>query len=153
MKDRAEINRFVDDFAFLSNFHPSTIVYEGLFYPTVEHAYQAMKTLDPIARETIRLANGPGTAKRLGRSVSLRPDWEDVKVGIMRDLVREKFANPFLRPLLLATEDAYLIEGNHWNDRFWGVCRGQGRNMLGQILMEVREEIRQEEDDFKEKTE
>lgn len=139
------IDRFIEEFRFLSNFHSATIVIDGKFYPTVEHAYQAFKTLDPGAHETIRNARTPGEAKRLGRCISLRPDWEDVKVGLMRDFVRLKFENPFLRPMLMATGDARLVEGNHWNDTFWGVCRGKGRNMLGQILMEIRSEILAEE--------
>jgi ribA/ribD-fused uncharacterized protein len=139
------INRFVEEFAFLSNFYPSTVYVDGKKYDTVEHAYQAMKTKDPAARETIRMAATPGVAKRLGRCVGLRPDWEDVKVETMRGLVRQKFENPFLRPQLMATEGAMLTEGNHWNDTFWGVCKGKGRNMLGQILMEIRDEIALEE--------
>ena len=136
-----KIDRFVGDFAFLSNFYPSTVYVDGKRYSTVEHAYQAMKSEDPHVQKAIREAKTPGNAKRLGRCVKLRDDWESVKVEIMRDLIRKKFDNPFLRPLLLATGDAYLEEGNHWNDRFWGVCKGTGRNMLGQLLMQVRDEI------------
>jgi len=62
----------------------------------------------------------------------------------MLDLVRKKFENPLLRAMLLATEDAVLVEGNTWNDTFWGVCRGRGENWLGRILMQVREECRQQ---------
>lgn len=94
----------------------------------------------------IREAATPGQAKKLGQGVSLRPDWESVKVDLMRTFVRKKFENPFLRPLLLATGDAELVEGNTWNDTFWGVCRGRGQNWLGRILMEVRDEIRKEEE-------
>lgn len=142
---RPVIDRFVGDFAFLSNFYPSTVAVEGKLYPTVEHAYQALKTTEPLAREIIRKAATPGEAKRLGRTVEIRSDWNDIRLEVMRDLLIQKFANPFLRPMLLATEDAELIEGNHWNDRFWGVCRGEGQNHLGRLLMEVRELIRKEE--------
>lgn len=127
---------------FLSNFHPSLIVWQGLSYPTVEHAYQAAKTLDTAASERIRLARSPGTAKRLGQSVKLRSDWESVKIQVMHDLVREKFlTSATLRKKLLATGDAELIEGNTWNDTFWGVCKGVGRNELGKVLMKVRAEL------------
>jgi ribA/ribD-fused uncharacterized protein len=129
-------------YGFLSNFHPSTIYVDGKSYPTVEHAIQAHKTTDEKSRDLIRRASSPGEAKKLGRAVQLRTDWEEVKVDLMRSFVRKKFENPFLRPLLLQTEDAELIEGNTWNDRFWGVCRGSGQNWLGKILMEVRDEIR-----------
>jgi len=142
---RAVIPEFRDEFRFLSNFHSSTITFGGMRYPTVEHAYQAAKSLDPDVRLMIKNAKTPGKAKRLGRCVEMRPDWDEVKVEIMLNLVRKKFENPFLRPMLLATDDAELIEGNHHNDRFWGTVDGVGQNVLGKILMRVREEIRSED--------
>jgi N-glycosidase YbiA len=143
MSDKKVIDSFTTaaGYGFLSNFHPSTIYVNGKSYPTVEHAIQAHKTLDETSHDLIRRAKTPGEAKKLGRAVLLRPDWEEVKVDLMRDFVRKKFENPFLRPLLVATGDAELIEGNTWNDRFWGVCRGSGLNWLGKILMEIRGEI------------
>lgn len=144
MSEITAISQFSHEFGFLSNFHDSTITFEGKRYPSVEHAYQAAKSLDPDVREMVRKAKSPGVAKRMGRLIELRPDWESVKVEIMTTLVRKKFENPFLRPLLLATEDVELIEGNNWNDTFWGVCRGKGQNMLGKILMEVRKEVSKE---------
>jgi hypothetical protein len=152
MSEKVVIDRFIDEFAFLSNFHPSTIYLNGKPYATVEHAYQAAKTLDESQHETIRTARNPGEAKNLGKAVILRPDWEDIKVDLMRNFVKLKFENPLLRELLLATDDATLIEGNFWNDREWGVCRGEGKNLLGKILMQVRDEIRSEllhEESFK----
>jgi hypothetical protein len=140
------IDRFSGDFGFLSNFYPSTIYVDGERYPTVEHAFQAMKTMDPTSRRLIRLAKTPGIAKKMGRCVGLRPDWESVKYPMMLDFVRKKFDNPFLRPMLLATADATLIEGNTWNDRVWGVCDGVGQNNLGKILMQVRDELLTQED-------
>jgi hypothetical protein len=142
----AKIDRFINEFAFLSNFHPSTIIVDGRHYATVEHAYQAAKTLDETQREMVRKSKTAAEAKKLGRSVTLREDWDQVKVDLMRKFVKAKFENPLLREMLLATEDAELIEGNHWNDKFWGVCRGQGQNWLGRILQEVRDEIRAEVD-------
>lgn len=146
--ERRTIDRFTKEagYEFLSNFHPSTIRFEGVLYPTVEHAYQASKTLDPKVRDLIRRASSPLEAKKLGQGVSVRPDWPEVKLRIMKGLIREKFENPFLRPLLLSTENSLLILNNKWNDRFWGVCRGIGENWLGKILMEERERIRCEED-------
>lgn len=118
---------------------------DGKPYKTTEAAYQAAKSLDQDTRELIRKAKSPYAAKKLGQSVKLRPDWEEVKVQVMRGLIRQKFENPFLRPLLTATSDAELIEGNHWHDRFWGVCGGIGQNWLGRLLMEVRDEINTED--------
>lgn len=126
------------EYAFLSNFYSSPIQYEGIVYPTVEHMFQALKALDMETRKKIANAATPGQAKRLGRSVALREDWEEVKVDVMRTALQLKFSNPALRAKLIATGDAELIEGNTWNDRFWGVCRGTGKNMLGLLLMELR---------------
>ena len=139
------IDQFTGDYDFLSNFHPSPIEVDGVVYPTVEHAFQAAKTFDRTEKQSVAEAATPGLAKRLGRKVRLRPDWERVKVGIMEDLVRLKFTtHADLREKLLATGVAGLIEGNTWNDRFWGVCRGQGRNELGKILMRVRAKLGQQ---------
>lgn len=133
---------------FLSNFHPSTVLFEGQLYPTVEHAYQASKTLDSNIREIIRKSKSPADAKKLGRAITLRQDWMDVRVNIMRNLIREKFQNPFLQHLLLLTGSKQLIHENRWNDRFWGVVNGEGENWLGRIMEEVRKEIQADIDAF-----
>ena len=122
---------------FLSNFYPATIQHEGLVYPTVENAYQAAKCLDPKERLPF-LRCGPGTAKRLGRAVYCRPDWERVKLRTMAILLRIKFLSRPLRQQLLDTGDAELIEGNTWGDTYWGVYQGNGFNHLGQLLMMER---------------
>lgn len=141
----SDITRFRGDHAFLSNFHPAEILFEGERYPTVEHAFQGAKTLDPGEREKVRLAATPTLAKRLGRKVTLRRDWEAIKVNVMRELLRLKFQHPELRERLLATGDVRLIEGNTWNDRTWGCVwvktQWVGRNLLGQLLMQVRAEL------------
>jgi ribA/ribD-fused uncharacterized protein len=135
------ICEFVGDYRFLSNFWPVIVTLDGRQYSTVEHAYQAAKTLNPLQREYIREAPTPGNAKRRGRSIDLRTDWEEIKLTVMLALLRQKFDRPDLREALLQTGDAELIEGNTWGDCFWGVCRGKGRNHLGRLLMQVRSEI------------
>jgi ribA/ribD-fused uncharacterized protein len=144
MTDRKIIDSFTlgSGYAFLSNFHPSTIWIGGKSYPSVEHAYQAHKTLNEDSREMIRNAKDPSIAKKLGRGVKMRPDWEVVREGLMRDFIRKKFESPFLADQLLKTGDSELVFGNTWNDRVWGVCRGTGSNLLGKILMEVRQELK-----------
>jgi ribA/ribD-fused uncharacterized protein len=129
---------------FLSNFYPSPISFEGMLYPTVEHAYQASKTLDKGSKDLIRKSKTPIEAKKLGRSLQLRNDWYDVRIDIMKCLVKEKFENPFLNHLLLETESYSLINENKWNDKFWGVTKGVGENWLGKIIEEVRSEVRKE---------
>lgn len=149
MKEKRIIDRFTKEEGhdFLSNFYRSTVRFEGNLYSTVEHAYQAAKTTDRSVREIIRKAPSPAEAKKLGQGICLRPDWLEIRLDVMRLLVREKFENPFLRPLLVATDDAELILNNKWNDKFWGVCRGVGENWLGKILMEERRRIKEEDND------
>ena len=138
------IDRFANEYAFLSNFSPSTVTYEGTSFPTVEHAFQAAKTLDRGERAWIASLTSPGAAKRFGRKTGLRPDWEDVKFTIMTRLVLQKFRrHPALAAQLLATGEATLIEGNTWNDTTWGICQGQGTNWLGIILMAVRDALKE----------
>lgn len=139
------IDNFNKEFEFLSNFYPSEIKIEGITFPTVEHAFQALKSLDITERVLIAAEPTPGRAKRAGRRVKLRPDWEEVKVNYMYECVKRKFEIPELKRKLLATGDAYLIEGNTWNDTFWGVCNGEGANMLGLTLMKVRSELKAKE--------
>ena len=137
------ITSFENEFAFLSNFYHSPIVYEGIKYPTVEAAFQAAKTFNEIEKKTIAAAATPGQAKRLGRRVSLRPDWEQVKDSVMEELVRLKFtSSPTLAIQLWSTGDRELVEGNWWNDTYWGVCNGVGRNQLGKTLMKIRTELK-----------
>ncbi len=138
-----KIDKFDGDYRFLSNFWMIPIPLENVWYESTEHAYQAAKSNSPDYKKSIRLAKTPGEAKKLGRKADLRPDWEEVKLGYMRYLVWYKFAMyPDLGQKLLDTGDAELVEGNHWGDKFWGVCNGVGENWLGKILMEVREQIR-----------
>lgn len=141
------IESFSGPYAWLSNFHASPVEYEGESYRTIEHAFQAAKTFDAAERRSIRDAPTPGDAKRLGRSVCLRPDWEEVKHDIMLQLVRSKFSQAPLRDKLLATGNTELVEGNTWHDKFWGRCicqrcKRRGANHLGSILMQVRDELK-----------
>lgn len=101
-----------------------------------------MKTLNKAERLKFKDTT-PTQAKRIGRRIELRSDWEDIKIKVMYLVVREKFKqNEELQTLLLDTGDTYLEEGNNWNDRTWGVVNGIGTNYLGKILMKVRYELR-----------
>lgn len=134
-----KIDHFSGEYDFLSNFYEAPVTWKGVVYPTSEHAYQAAKTLDSVERNQIRLAETPAIAKKLGRKVTIREDWEEVKFDFMFKIVWNKFIlNQELATKLLATGDAELIEGNWWGDTYWGVCRGEGQNNLGLILMTVR---------------
>ena len=136
------IRMFRDDYGFLSNFYPCSVVYEGIRYPSSEHAYQAAKTLKISDRNKIAKLWTATSAKRMGRRIELRKDWQEIRLQIMREIVLAKFQdNEFLKERLLATGQIYLEEGNWWKDTFWGVCQGKGSNHLGKILMEVRETL------------
>jgi ribA/ribD-fused uncharacterized protein len=136
------ITSFSGDYEFLSNFYSAFVIVDGLLYSTVEHAFQASKTLVRERREQIRNTRNTFRAKHMGRRVPLRPDWESIKIDVMHDLLRQKFITGRLRDLLVNTGDAELIEGNTWNDRFWGQCPvGVGENMLGKLIMQVRSEV------------
>lgn len=137
-----DIKEFTGPYAFLSNFSPARVLYEGREYPTLEHAYQAAKTLDPEVRATFSDALTAGQAKRHGREITMRADWDERKLAVMADLLAIKFSDPELRTLLLATGTVRLIEGNRWGDHVWGVCDGWGRNELGKLLMELRAQLR-----------
>ncbi len=134
------IGPFRGAYFFLSNFYPTE-------FGTVEHQYQAAKTLDKGWKERILNAPTPGMAKRLGRKAPVRPDWEEVKLQVMEDLVTMKFfAHPELAKKLLATGWEQLVEVNWWGDKFWGVYGSEGENHLGKILMKIRSEIRRVEE-------
>ena len=141
----AKIDEFQGEYRWLSNFHVQDVLFKGVIFKSVEHAYQSMKTLDPVWAENVRNCATPGEAKKMGKKIKkmgkLRNDWEQVNLGIMEELVRYKFKDPGLRSLLLATGEAELVEGNNWGDVFFGVCNGVGENHLGKILMKVRHEI------------
>ena len=151
VRPRRVIDSFSGEFAFLSNFYfaairtrPTRSCPKGIEYPTSEHAYQAAKTRDIRKRRALARLPRPNEAKKAGREMVLRDDWDEVKVRIMTSIVRAKFRqHPELADKLLATGNALLVEGNWWHDTFWGVCGGVGHNYLGKILMMVRRELRE----------
>ena len=142
LPQREVVDTFFGVFQFLSNFYPCEAVYDGVAYPTAEHAYQAAKSTNKKVRNRIRGTDTPGQAKRMGQKVILRQSWESIKVDIMREILWTKFSDPYMAELLLATGDAMLLEENNWGDRFWGVVDGDGQNVLGNLLMEIREDLR-----------
>lgn len=136
---------FTGNYFFLSNFYIHCVIYyEGLGAKNVEALYQGMKSADYAERvRVVTLGySDPFAAKRLGKKIiHFRKDWEEIKLKIMKDLLRIKFNDNFLKIRLLNTGQAQLVEDNHWNDTFWGVFNGVGKNHLGKLLMEIRREI------------
>lgn len=140
------IGPFKNENEYLSNFYEASVVYNGTEFPTSENAFQAMKARDENELyEKIAAAESPEKAKELGKKPSLPENWEEQKKYMMLEIVTAKFAqNPELRERLLETGDKLLVELNWWNDTYWGAdsSTGEGKNMLGRVLMEVRSSLR-----------
>jgi ribA/ribD-fused uncharacterized protein len=145
------IKEFQGEYRFLSNFWPCYLVYNHLLYPSAEHAYQAAKVNKPDVKSQIKDCHTPAEAKDFFKTHDIKPDLDwtiEKKLMIMEQLLTIKFGGkePLLTRALLATGDAALIEGNNWNDTFWGVCNNIGENNLGKILMNIRKELFQQKE-------
>ena len=139
---------FEGRYRFLSNFYEKEFTMRGKTYASGEHAYQAFKCENEEDHELIRNLTSPRMAKRYGRQIKIRDDWEDIKYNIMEEVVRAKFKDPYLKALLIDTDPKYLEETNWWHDNTWGnctcgkrhTCKDKGKNCLGEILMKIRDE-------------
>lgn len=140
------IHSFFGPYRPLSNFHPAVVVFNDIEFPSVENAYQYAKLPDEL-REDVDYIKffttcSAAESKNKGNEIQIRSDWSaELKLKIMEDLVRQKFQHNDLREFLRSTGHRHIIEGNTWNDTFWGVCCDKGSNHLGKILMLVRSEI------------
>ena len=145
-KDRINFYSVGDEYGEFSNFAAYPVKLKKKVWPTSEHYFQAQKFQDKTYQEKIRKANSPSIAARLGRDrkQKLRRDWESAKISVMREALDAKF-NQYdeLKELLLSTGNAKLVE-HTVNDSYWGDGgNGTGKNMLGQLLMKVREKLRE----------
>lgn len=140
--DEKNIKGFFGEYRWLSNFYLCPVHFQGMSFPSSEHAYMSAKIKDPQERWRFFVQTNTLSCKKvrdLGQEVKLRPDWEELKYNFMFVVVWSKFSNNLvLAEKLRDTEGKYLEETNHWGDRYWGVCNGEGQNNLGKILMEVR---------------
>lgn len=141
------IEDFRKTYYFLSNFFPSTVSYKDCEFPTVEHAFQAAKCTSAADFDKILNCRTPYEAKKLGRLVAIKDNWDSQRVNIMREILREKFCNNAnLKELLVNTGQRKIVEGNYFHDNYWGQClceehrHIQGENMLGELLMKIRNE-------------
>ena len=141
--DISPITSFREQHFFLSNFYACTINFEGITYPSTEHAYQAAKSVIIAERQLICRQSSAGNAKRAGRRITIRRDWNDVKLAKMEAILRLKFnvTQPELVQKLTATHPRILREENYWHDTFWGICNGAGSNHLGKLLMKIRADL------------
>ena len=141
------IDKFIENYSFLSNFYNYPVTYEGLTFQNSESAFQAQKTDDlNIKKQFTNIS--PNKAKKLGRQVNLIKEWELIKDKVMYEVCKAKFSDSQLMKKLLATGEETLIEGNTWHDNYWGDCTCQkcehikGKNHLGKILMTLRKEFK-----------
>jgi len=143
-----KIAGFFKEYRFLSNFHLAPVEMYDVVYPATENAYQAAKTLNPLERLPFQVCS-PKEAKQLGKNLSLRPGWNEMRETYMLALNwRKYFGNAKVGQMLLATGDVYLEETNYWHDNFWGCCTcaacgNRGQNKLGNILMTIRNDLRE----------
>lgn len=140
------VKEFKGEHNWLSNFYPCRIEYKGLVYPSAEHAYMAQKNdSETWKKQCADDSNPPSLIKKMSYMQPLRKDWENVKLGIMKEVLTVKFNKPVFTQRLLKTEGE-IQEGNTWGDKFWGVdlVSGEGHNQLGRIIMEIREELRRQ---------
>lgn len=155
------IEGFFNEYRWLSNFWEVDIKFDGITYPSIEHYYVAMKIDEPQKitikinnkdtkvlmtvlqlREYISKLETPGKAKKLGMKLIKRKDWDDIKISIMEFGLRQKYTQEPFKQNLIDTYPQKIIETNYWNDTFWGVYEGNGKNILGKLIMKIREEIR-----------
>lgn len=144
-----DVLEFKSEFKRFSNFYPVTIHYNRRTFPTVEHAFVSEKSFDPSFKNRIAnlKATQAGYAKKLGRQIQLRDDWDEIKNQVMFELVLTKFNKPEFQSFLLLTGEGKIVEGNYWHDNYWGDCYCKkcqsvmGLNYLGRILMKIRENI------------
>lgn len=147
-----KIREFRDKYQFLSNFQRCNVIYDCITFDSVERAYQYSKCYKASDKAKILETKTAKEAKSVGKQIKLRSDWGKVREGIMRDLVTQKFAEDPLRQMLLDTGDATIIEENWWHDNLWGNCTCErcksirGHNLLGKILMQVRDSLKGEGD-------
>lgn len=140
---KKKIDEFKGEYEFLSNFFPCQFVFFGVHYVSAEHAYHAQKCIYVKDLYKIVSAKDAARAKKIGRKIKCRKDWDEVKDGLMEQIVLMKFlGNHYLANKLKETYPAKLIEGNWWGDTYWGKCKGKGKNKLGKILMKVREHFK-----------
>jgi ribA/ribD-fused uncharacterized protein len=141
------INDFRGRHYFLSNFYRHPVRIGGDVFPTAEHCYQALKAVDPRDRAWVISSETPLVAKQRGRKVRVVDYWSDVRVLVMEQVLAAKFADRDLAARLVATHPHTLVEGNTWHDQYWGNCHcgrcpGDGENVLGVALMQLRDELR-----------
>ncbi len=137
------IKQFTGNYRWLSNFTIVKIIYKGIEYASTEHAFMSAKSKDPKWKEFCRIEPLAGIVKKESKKIKLITDWEIKKVEVMKEVLELKFKQSPFKEQLIATGNEEIQEDNTWGDLFWGVdlITGQGKNMLGKLIMEIRKEL------------
>lgn len=146
------IEVFRGKYAWLSNFAECEIIYKGVKYLSVEHAYMSAKSKDPKWKEYCRTEPLASNVKKesgkikQSKKIKLIKDWDDKREEIMKELLSFKFSKSPFKEKLISTGSEYIQEGNTWNDLFWGVDlkTGLGENVLGLLIMQIRDQLNRE---------
>lgn len=133
------IKTFEDSYKQFSNFYIRDVIYKNILYKTREHAFQCQKATNQKDFEYVYHSKDPYRAKQRANHIKCEPNWKNIRVKIMHEIVLSYFQqHKDAKNLLLSTGTEEIQEGNTWGDKFWGVVDGEGENWLGQILMDVR---------------
>lgn len=138
------IKEFQGEFRWLSNFAPCQIVLDQITYPSVEHAYMSAKSDNPEWKIFCSVGNKTaGEVKKASRTIKLVDNWNDTKLSVMQECIKQKFNQEPYKTKLIDTGNQHIQEGNMWNDKFWGVClkTNKGENNLGKLIMTMRNEL------------
>jgi len=138
------IKEFQGSYRWLSNFAPVKIILENIEYQSVEHAYMSAKSDDKDWKIFCsNIQNTAGDVKRRSKTIKLKEDWNNIKLEIMFECLKQKFSQEPYKTKLLETKNDYIQEGNNWNDKFWGVClkTNKGENNLGKLIMKIRDNV------------
>lgn len=138
------IKEFQGEYRWLSNFTPCKIIINDVVYPSVEHAYMSCKS-DDIKWKNLCAdsSNKPGLIKKLSKDIDLVENWDNIKLEVMTSCLIQKYNQQPYKNLLISTGNQTIVEGNKWNDKYWGVClkTGIGENNLGKIIMSIRKTL------------
>ena len=135
------VKGFFNEYRWLSNYHICDIEYKGKMFTSTEAAYQSAKTDDDYLKSQFQLMT-PTESKSFANKIKVRRDWDSIKKDAMYEILQYKFTkHADLKQKLILTGEKHLEETNYWGDTYYGVCNGKGKNVLGKLLMQIREEL------------
>ena len=134
------ITAFTGGYDFLSNSFPCSVEIDGLKFNSAEAAFWAQRVKDVNARRKCARLN-PNKAREKAMNAVPIDDWDELKEDIMKKILKIKFSNPDLKKKLKDTKKLKLLNNTTYRDEYWGIHLGKGKNKLGVLLMELRDEL------------